>query len=167
MASIPAQFDLKIAFGFQAREFIKNYEFPPDTTAKDRELIPYSDTVARFCQMVEKFMREHCNEEVTIIIAEDNQIVRSRLKKAHAQYRDPIRMKKINPKFSYFPFQRIRDTIHFAKKNESAHLQIADICTFIIKRRLMEDEHIRPYYAAIKPQMLELPKGENRDEISW
>jgi len=37
----------------------------------------------------------------------------------------------------YLPFRKIRDTVYYADKAQSALLQLADICTFIIKRTLV------------------------------
>ena len=105
-------------------------------------------------------MREVAPDEVALLIAEDRDSIRARLKQAHALYRDHNRMRKINPLLTYFPFHHIRDTIHFAKKNESAHLQIADVCAFIIKKRLMGDTHIGPHFEEIKPVLLVFPTDE-------
>jgi len=163
LAAIPAQYEILVSFGFHDRQFTKHYNFPDSVSAKDRELTAYKDVVARLCESVEKFMREIAPDEITLLIAEDRDSIRQRLKSAHSMYRDTVLMQQIDPRLVYFPFSHIRDTIHFAKKNESAHLQVADVCTFVIKRRLMKCPHITPLFNAIKPQMLVLPPGERRD----
>jgi hypothetical protein len=66
-------------------------------------------------------------------------------------------MKKRNPTLRYFPFHHIRDGLHFSKKTESAHLQIADACAFIIKRHIMRDELAFQFYSQIAPMMIGHP----------
>jgi hypothetical protein len=165
LAAIPEKFDLLVTFGYQDRTFIPRYQFPESTSDKDKELVVYADVVARLCETVEKFMREIASKEVALLIAEDRDTVRSRLKEAHNLYRDHNRMKKANPMLRYFPFHHIRDALHFAKKNESAHLQIADVCTFVISRRLQKCSHIPPLYFPIKRCLLVLPPGENDEDV--
>jgi hypothetical protein len=159
LAAIPKQFDIPITFGFQAREFMRPSFYPPHYTDRDRELQGHVDAFTRCCETVEHFMRECTEDEITLLIFEDRDSVRQLVKEAHALYRDPKRMKAFGH-FLYFPFTKIRDTVHFAKKSESRHLQIADTCTFIIKKHLMKDPAIAPFYEALKPLLLVLPKGE-------
>ena len=167
LAEIPQRFDLVLVAGFQERDLMRYYPFKPGATEHTKELAAYNNAMARFCEKVEQFMREAAPDEITMLVAEDRDSIRLLLQNSHAMYRDPEQVAAINPKLLYFPFDRIRDTIHFAKKDESRHLQIADLCTFIFKRRLLKDEHVRPFYAAIKPQLMTLPLGEDEKAASW
>ena len=42
-----------------------------------------------------------------------------------------------NPMARILPLRRIVETAAFAEKQESSVLQVADICAFVIKRRMM------------------------------
>ena len=111
-------------------------------------------------------MREAASDEITVLIGEDNDAIHAVAKMAHQHYRDPNWVKETAHLLTYFPFERIRESVHFAKKSESKALQIADMCTFIIKRRLMNDPHIGPLYEALEPMMVVLPKPELLTEQS-
>jgi hypothetical protein len=163
LAAIPAKFELLVSFGYQERALIPQYNFPVGATAKTKELVAYTDAVARFCETVERHMREFAPEEVTVLIAEYRDSIQNLLREAHAIYRDHNRIMKMNPLLRYFPFHHIRDTIHFARKKESAHLQIADVCTFIIKKRLMKDPLAAKLFESIKSVMLVLPRDEPQE----
>jgi len=168
LAEIPRQFGLVMVAGFQERALMRHHRFPPNTDDKTKELAAYNNAMVRFCESVERFMRESAPDEITMLIAEDRDTVRQLLKQWHIVYRDKdLVAGLLGPRLTYFPFERIRDTIHFAKKDESRHLQLADLCTFIFKRRLLKDEHIRPFYAAIKPRLITLPADEDEMAESW
>jgi hypothetical protein len=80
-----------------------------------------------------------------MMIAEDRDKIRKITKASHSLFRGRATsdLKKMmppdigSPFDSLVPFQRVIDTVHFAKKSETAPLQIADVCAFAIKRHLM------------------------------
>ena len=168
LAAMPETFDLAVCWGFHDRELIPRYNFPESLSVFDRERAVYADVISRICDTVESVMRECFSDEVTILICEDRDSVRAILKEMHSIYRDPKRVAGWSKyTLANFPFHHIRDTIHFAKKQESAHLQLADTCTFILKKRLEKNEHARDLYAAIKPRLLSFAQGEDPDAVSW
>jgi hypothetical protein len=79
-----------------------------------------------FLGNIEKFMR-------LAFIAEDREKVRVSLKQAVTAFRNPLAVHQLGLHPEFFPFIKIRDTVHFAKKDESRHLQVADICTFVMR----------------------------------
>lgn len=166
LAAIPAKFDIPVSFGYQKREHAWRFIGPAKLNSREVELQLYSDTYARFCESIEMFMREAASDEITVLIGEDNDAIHAVAKMAHQHYRDPNWVKETAPLLTYFPFERIRESVHFAKKPESKALQIADMCTFIIKRRLMNDPRIGPLYEALEPMMVVLPKPELLTEQS-
>ena len=52
-----------------------------------------------------------------------------------------------------FQSKHIIDALHFAEKDESLLLQIADHCAFIVKRKVMNDPHMNEYFRSIFPQI--------------
>lgn len=161
LAMIPSKFDLLVTLGFQDRKLLKP---PSHWDLKTKELSAHIDVFARFCETVERYMREFAPDEVTLLIFEDRDTIREITKHAHAMFRDSNRVSAFGSNLYYFPFSKIRDTIHFARKKESRHLQVADACTFIIKKALMKDKIIWPFYQLIKPQMLVIPTPLDRWE---
>jgi hypothetical protein len=56
--------------------------------------------------------------------------------------------------------RNIIDTVHFAAKQESPMLQIADLCAFFIKRKLQGSPDSKPFFDAFAGQMTSpLTKG--------
>jgi hypothetical protein len=116
IAKIPGEFNLPVTYAFVRRDSIPRYSYPPGMTEREREVRAYINTVARFCESVEEFMTRRATDEVTVIIAEDKDSVRTRLKRAHNEYRDHNAMKQRNPLLVYFPFYHIREGLHFLQK---------------------------------------------------
>ncbi len=105
-------------------------------------------------------MREAWPDEVALIIAEDRPLVREAIKEFHAITRDPSAVKRYDLDDGHFPFTRIRDTVHWAKKKESRHLQLADMCSFFIRGRLCGNRHAEPFYSALRDWLLVVPKND-------
>lgn len=91
-------------------------------------------------------------EEVAILVAEDNDLVRRAVKDTHHFLNSPDAKEKL-PEFlrDTLPFGRIVDTIHFAAKTESPLLQMADACAFAISRYLSERSHAEELFDALSP----------------
>jgi len=166
LARIPGRFDMPIAWGF-----VDKNEFPDPkfAIAFDQENIEVARHVMAFtdCSLVvEEFMRS-CTNEIALIIAEDRDIVRQAVKEAIALYRSPeqLRAWKLDKK-QLLPFRRIRDTVHFAKKPESRHLQLADACTFFIKGHLNQQVRGDFLYAELKPMLLVFPAKDSFAQAS-
>jgi hypothetical protein len=52
-----------------------------------------------------------------------------------------------------FRFRRSLDTPHFAEKAESAPLQVADCCAYLIMRRLMRRDDSQQFFELLAPQL--------------
>jgi hypothetical protein len=116
--------------------------------------------------VVEDFMRD-CTNEIALIIAEDRDIVRRAVKEALALYRSPEQLKAWGlDKKHLLPFRRIRDTVHFARKPESRHLQLADACTFFIKGHLNRQVKGDFLYTELKPMLLVFPTQDSLAQAS-
>jgi Protein of unknown function (DUF3800) len=92
--------------------------------------------------------------EICMLIAEDTDRVKRALKKAHAFLRDPKAI--ANSKFAgkpYLPLKRIVDTPHFAAKTDSVPLQIADVCAYLILRRLLRRSDSQEFFELLAPQI--------------
>jgi hypothetical protein len=88
---------------------------------------------------IELQMTRFPRDEICMIVAEDTDLVKKTVKMGHAALRDADEVDRwFRPfKFLGLPLQKVVDTPHFAAKAESAPLQIADTCAFLIMRRLM------------------------------
>jgi len=98
-----------------------------------------------FCALtIDAWMRANAKDEFTILVAEDANKIKSRLKHAHAYLSNPSKMAKIP--LNMTPITRIVDTPHFVKKAESSILQIADAWAFIIRRKLLQKPDVEYFY---------------------
>jgi hypothetical protein len=110
---------------------------------------------------IELHMRRRFPTEIAQIVAEDNDQVRKMAKDVHESFRFPHTVQGIIDPKKILPLRRIRGSVHFANKEESKPLQLADLCAFLIRGHLGGDHPLnRPLYQRIKTMMLRLPKGE-------
>lgn len=73
--------------------------------------------------------------EHALIVAENKPEVHRGLKNLHfAMQTDGLAQATFGHFAAHMPITRVRDTVHFAAKDESPALQIADVCAFIIRR---------------------------------
>lgn len=75
----------------------------------------------------------------------------------HNTARSAKRLAELPEKIDFEPFLRIKDGVHFARKDEATMLQLADMCVYVIKRRLMNDPLVFPFYDALSPIMVQHP----------
>lgn len=157
VCSIPKRFNLPVAFGYVDRS-----KFPDDANIADfiksggsREAAEYLSAFMMCGMMIERCMRNIARDEFTLLIAEDRDKVRGLVKRVQAKLKEPRKMAPDDEgDAEYFPYRHIKDTVHFATKSESAPLQIADACAFIIKRHLMRRDQSDFLYRLIEPQII-------------
>jgi hypothetical protein len=103
---------------------------------------------------IERQMHSFPRNEICMLIAEDTDRVKRPLKSAHAFLRNPKAVAK-SPfaGISYLPLTRIVDTPNFAAKTESVPLQIADLCAYLILRRLLRRSDSQEFFELIAPQL--------------
>jgi hypothetical protein len=80
--------------------------------------------------------------------------VKPAVKAAHAFLRDPHQWGGANfPAVDGLPLRKVVDTPHFAAKRDSSLLQLADLCAFLIMRRLNRKNDTQPFFEAIAHQL--------------
>lgn len=168
LAAIPRQFDLPICWGATDRIAAPALLSSPVDPLLFEQII-HSHAFFKFVIQIEVLMRATANDEVAVLIAEDRPIMRKMLKLAHAIFRGRApsdfqeNMQKLldDQDTKIFrialPLERIVETVHFAQKNESSLLQIADICAFSIKRQVQKAQHAEKLYDVLKAQILFTP----------
>ncbi len=73
-----------------------------------------------------------------MIIAEDTDRVKKLMKQSIRLFRSPTLLKAWGIDFPGLPLKRIVDTVHFAAKEDSAALQLADLCAFTFGRAMKD-----------------------------
>ena len=120
LSKIPRHFDLPVAWAY-----IEKAKYPPlplsraNYTDKEIDVALHVSTFTDCSLVVELAMRE-IKTEIALLIAEDREIVRAAVKQAHAWYRSKSEIQKHGlDKNNLLPFRHIRDTVHYAKKEEN------------------------------------------------
>jgi hypothetical protein len=111
-------------------------------------------------------MRKAIPDEITILVAEDRDSVRKSLKETIAIFRNPRAVQELGLDADFFPFKKIKDTVHFAKKNECRLLQLADICTFVARQHFLNNKYNHRFWNALKPMLIWHPRQAPFAEIN-
>jgi hypothetical protein len=152
LARVPRKLDVPIVHeAFESQKIIEESDKQP--TAHEASVAAHAVAFASCTLRIEQYMRELFPNEVAQIVAEDNAQVRRMLKDVHAAFRYPERAPGIHQN-DILPLRKIRGSVHFANKDESAPLQLADLCAFIIRGRLSKHPHNWRLYNRIKSMML-------------
>lgn len=85
-----------------------------------------------------EFMQKRAPGETAVVVAEDNQEMRSRLRNLPAKLRDSATPKSLSRGMS---FDSIKDVVHFCSKQGAPILQIADACAFTFRRHVASLKH--------------------------
>ena len=94
---------------------------------------------------VDVWLRENAKRENCMVIMEDNPQARHRIRQVHrfsvdASTNWPDDLKP------HFPFRRIRNDPAFQEKLPSNPLVMADFIAFVVKRFMMKDQRIMPFF---------------------
>jgi Protein of unknown function (DUF3800) len=162
LARIPKKLDISIV-----HEKLERAVFSKDTLEKNSSATTHEINVGAHaiaftaCTLrIEQLMRIKWKHEVAQMFAEDNDQVRQIVKGVHSILRNPSQEEgKLIPN-NILPLIKIRGSVHFATKSESAPLQLADLCAFIIRGHLNRHKDNGPLYEKIKPMLLLLPPDE-------
>jgi hypothetical protein len=85
------------------------------------------------------------SNEVAMIVAEDHPTAKAALRRIHSFAMSPTNVTTLVPGWeTYLPLRKIIDTVHYGTKRESALLQLADVWSFVVKRRLMATKRTLP-----------------------
>lgn len=150
LAQVPRLFNLPIAISvidrLKADEELKGRN--PEMTEDDRRKHVHMFAMVRAAQCVQHWMEKNASDEVAMLIAEDTPAIKSAARIIHEGYTDP--------ELSYtgaFHAPNIVDAIHFAKKDASLLLQIADHAAFIVRRKAHGRGDANELFSAIHPHL--------------
>lgn len=107
------------------------------------------------CAMrAEKWMQQYAANEVAMFIAEDNPQIRRYIKTLHRLLRDPHQAIFQIDDDRVRPLTKTIDTIHFVEKNETSIMQLADVCAFVLRRRLAGKEDANQFLEPITRNLI-------------
>jgi Protein of unknown function (DUF3800) len=148
LVGIPRLFDLPIAYGTAGQVTDESLN------ASQKEKIRYGIAFIDCSRRVESYIAKEHPSENTIIIAEDRHKIRNSVKKIQADLQGKMGVLPYLNSWHGYPYAHIRDTVHFAAKKDSAMLQVADICAFVVRGALSDHPKIDPMFDKISPQLL-------------
>ena len=161
LAKLPKLLGIPIVFGHINKEAYRREIEPTlalQKTEKDRlHAADVAEHMAAFATAeiaIERQVRTYPRDEICMLVAEDTDRVKKAVKNAHALLRDADRL--AGSGFEHMPglpLKKIVDTPHFASKAESAPLQLADVCAYLILRRLMRRDDLQEFFEEIAPQL--------------
>jgi len=161
LAKLPRLLEIPIVFGHVNKEEYRREIEPTlalQKTEKDRlhaaDVAEHMTAFATAEIAIERQMRTYPRDEICMLVAEDTDRVKKAVKNAHALLRDPDRLAGSGFEHTTgLPLQKIVDTPHFASKAESAPLQLADVCAYLILRRLLRRDDSQGFFEEIAPQL--------------
>ena len=156
LCQIPIKFDLPIVMGFYDRKKVLEED---DISIHDATIQSLA-TSATICAMAtERYMRQSAPKgEVATIVYEDNRNAKKIIRTLHNQLRSPELIPSVKEHWKeYLPLTRIVDTAHFAEKEDTSLLQLADVCAFILKRRLIGKKDVYRFSKHLEQNLIVRP----------
>ena len=160
LVEIPQQFDVPVVFGYCPRDELITAPSDYNPEERERDAVVHSIAFVECACVVEKLMRELWSDEVALLIAEDRPCVRDTVRDVHSLMRSKKGTEQLDAE-QYLPLSHIRDTVHWAGKMQSRHLQLADICAFVIRGHLDKHPQNPPLYSKLRPMMAVYPKSDD------
>jgi hypothetical protein len=161
LCGLPHELSLPVFFAWiDRRELGKKHP-----TAPIKDLTTAAQAIcASVCMFaIERFMRENYGNEVAFVVHENNDQSRAIVREMHNEFRNPSKQlqdfQNSHGTAYSLPFKNIVDTAHFAEKKDTPMLQLADICAFAIKRRLMAKPNSDRFAKPIEGQLIINLKG--------
>jgi hypothetical protein len=165
LAGMPKRFSLPVVYGLANKAKYKiecvNRVLPP-AVRDDQTIVERSEPMTAFgnAEMgIDHQMNQYPSDEICVLICEDTDLVKKAVKSAHEIMRAKSKTAEVFAKFfgwtnqPWFPLRKIVDTPHFASKPDASLLQIADLCAFLIMRRLNRKEDSQVFFEIIAPQL--------------
>ncbi len=164
-------FKLPVVLGFLRRT---KFMAEPGAAELSREQLRVVIHLRAFTDMVRNLelnFRMRWPKENTLLIAEDLPEVRALLRQTQIIMRSPTKLAEWGIPLDVLPLKNIRDTVHFAAKEDSRPLQLADACAFFLRGYLGGTQAHRPYHDVIVRQVLSYPAAEmelyERAKATW
>ncbi len=160
LASIPQKINFPVVFGhiskaeYRASIADTIATMVPKTRDHAIDVAEHMQAFARCEIAIERHMYTFPRDEIAMLIAEDTDRVKDAVKAAHTILKSQKELAEGHfAEVEGLPLKKIVDTPHFAAKADSAPLQIADVCAFLIMRRLMRREDTQPYFEKVATQL--------------
>lgn len=162
LADIPKALQIPILFSSAHKERLLQPHMSLGISEHEKSVTAHAMVFSSCLISAEEHMGAIWPDEVAQIVSEDNRDARANIKEVHSLLRNPaalIRAEIAQP--GALPLRRVRGPVLFAEKSEFRALQLADFCTFMIRRRLVRhDFRSARFYDKLRHWMVVLPMGD-------
>lgn len=141
------EFDLRITLGVAHRKNMKEV-FPSFSSLTEAQKAAAMHSAAfMMCSIyVEKWMREFGGDENCLLVVENHERHRNKLKTIQRDLQNPHENFSLGDEWDfYFPFSRIREDPLFQEKRPHSVLQLADFAAYVMKRAFNGDERTKRF----------------------
>lgn len=157
LVSLLPKYGIPVTCGIAHRETLAA-SMPRETTKEEWRAVVHSHAFIAMSVTLERAFRTLWPSENTLLIVEDHQEMRETLKQVQAMLRNPAKVKEWKLDTDVVPFRRIRDAPHFAAKEDSLCLQLADACAYSLRGCFNGNPLHQPLHDAIAPLLVAYPK---------
>jgi len=165
LAAIPAKFSLPVVFGNvrkgpRVADIIGQIMETAKTPVRRQQYVldatMHGTAFAMAETAVEFQMKAFPRDEICMLVAEDTDLVKKAMRLGHTLLERPHELAKMYPQFARYrlPVTRIVEGPYFKAKSESAPLQVADTCAFIVAHRLRRDEKTQEFFELFSQQIV-------------
>lgn len=147
LARLPERLNLWITCGWVQRDnFPQTFTLQPNEK-RDLTVEAYVCAFMGCAIEIELWMRKHAKKEHSLIIVEKNQRAERLVAETQRHYQDRNLTATLSEEHrKYFPLRQIKEDPAFQSKKPSHPLVLADFIVFVMKRHLMQDQWISPFY---------------------
>jgi hypothetical protein len=155
LVAIPAEFNLPVV-----ATYVPRTELPDVRNAHMRGFMTAAATVEQYMRLLPD------RSEVAMLILEDNHLIRDHVRDMQNAMRDPRYLQQFGAsQRDAMWLTRIMGQPHFEPKSAMSPLQIADVCAFVTKRRVMEKADAERFFDPLRSQFIAPTKARtDQDE---
>lgn len=164
LISIVDEMNLPVALAHHDREVVCRDR--PEMSKREAAVFTQGIAATSCLLLVESHAQRHAHPSTNVLVTyENNDQARGLVKEMHKMMRDATNLAKLADArdaarvSKVVPLKRVIDTARFAEKSQEPLLQLADVCAYFIKRRLMQREDSMRFLDRIMKQLLTNDRG--------
>jgi hypothetical protein len=164
LCSLIGDLDLTVVFGALEKKDLSDSEPYKNLNRHDLAIMLQAMASTMCTLAIETYMRtHHAVDELVMIVYENNDNAKALVRALHNLLRgpqDPLAgsIQEAAEWAQVTPLKRVIDTAHFANKEDASILQLADLCAFILRRRIMGKTDCERFFEMIRPHCVVAPK---------
>ena len=159
IAGLPVQLNAPVIYAAVSRDEISQEKF-----GKEAVRIRHQSAFQQALLEAEKILADRYPDERAFAIVEDHATHRKHLQRIFGLMYDKDTIFDLKQIGIEHPYQRLVETPLFQPKNGTSPVQVADVCAFLIRRRLEGCPHAREITETLTPQLRD---GWKTQFIRW